>query len=88
MTDDENVRESARLNVALAPFTRSMLDGSGREVRLQLMPRTEFPGLGHQVGIRLETFQDGESIYEQTIGLGDEDRSALISALLAAGPRA
>ena len=56
-------------------------DGSGREVALILMPRTFFPGLGFQTGLRLETFLEGESIYEQTVGLSDDDVEELLVAI-------
>jgi hypothetical protein len=56
-------------------------DGSGREVALFIMPRTHFPALGFERGLRLETFLDGESIYEQTIGLSDAEVGSLIVAL-------
>lgn len=68
-------------------FARSMRDGSGNEVKLELMPRTEFPGLGWQAGVRLTTtLPDGETAITNTIGLSDEDRCAFAMALLEAGP--
>lgn len=68
-------------------FTRTMRDGSGNEVVLELMPRTNFPGLGWQCGVRLTTkFPDGETSITNTIGLSDEDRFAFSVALYKEGP--
>ena len=63
-------------------FTHSMRDGDGREVRLSIMPRIDFPGLGWQTGLRLETV----GLMQNTIGLSDWERRRLIKALTDAGP--
>lgn len=68
-------------------WSRSMKDGNDRDVVLSIMPRTDFgPPLGAQVGVRIETFDHGESVYEQTVGLCDADRFALAVALYKEGP--
>lgn len=71
-----------------AAFTRTMTDGVGHTVTLELMPRTVFPEIGAQVGVRLTTkLPDGETSITNTIGLSDEDRVAFAEALISAGPQ-
>lgn len=68
-------------------FSLSMPDASGNEVKLELMPRTHFPGLGWQAGVRITTtLPDGETAIANTIGLSDEDRVAFAVALYNEGP--
>jgi len=69
-------------------FERSKQDGDGNDVALKIMPRVDFgPPLGAQIGFRLETSREGHPLMEQTLGLNDWDRWALIRALTDAGPK-
>lgn len=61
-------------------------DASGQGVTLKVMPRTFFLGLGYQMGLRLVTTKDGESVYEQTAGMSDAEARAVALALLAQIP--
>lgn len=65
-----------------AVFSRTMKDGDGNDVTLELMPRVAFEGLGAQVGVRLRTdLKDDMGSIVQTIGLSDDDRLAFAAAL-------
>jgi hypothetical protein len=63
-------------------FSRTMKDGNGDDVTLDLMPRTEFPQFGWQAGVMLTVTRDGEELVRSCIGLSDEDRVAFAHALL------
>jgi hypothetical protein len=74
---------------ATAVFACTMTDGDGNTVRIEVLPRTRFAGLGYQTGIRLATLdRKGNPAMAQTIGLSDADADALVQAIMLEGSRA